>query len=89
MNDFANKDVLIRADGRVMHPLLLLQVKAPSDSKHQYDFYKLLGSTPGEGLSATWRGWLRPALSATVDDAGLSRLEAAWHVGGLGRSGLQ
>lgn len=48
MNDFANKDVIIRADGRVLHPLHLLQVKSPAESKYQYDFYKPLGSTPGE-----------------------------------------
>lgn len=48
MNDFANKDVVIRSDGRVMHTLHLLQVKAPQESKGQYDFYKVLGSTPGD-----------------------------------------
>ena len=48
MNDFINKNVVIRADGRVLHPLYLLQVKTPAESRYQYDFYKLLGSTPGE-----------------------------------------
>jgi branched-chain amino acid transport system substrate-binding protein len=48
MNDFANKDVVIRPDGRVLHTLHLLQVKSPAESKYQYDFYKALGSTPGD-----------------------------------------
>ena len=48
MNDFANKDVVIRADGRVLHTLHLLQVKTPQESKSQYDLYKTLGATPGD-----------------------------------------
>jgi len=48
MNDFANKDVTIRSDGRVMHTLHLLQVKTPQESTGQYDYYKVLGSTPGD-----------------------------------------
>jgi len=48
MNDFANKDVVIRADGRVLHTLYLLQVKTPGESTGPYDFYKVLGSLPGD-----------------------------------------
>jgi branched-chain amino acid transport system substrate-binding protein len=50
MNDFINKNVTIRPDGRVLHNLLLLQVKRPDESKHQYDFYKVLGTAPGESV---------------------------------------
>ena len=50
MNDFINKNVSIRPDGRVLHNLLLLQVKRPDESKHQFDFYKVLGTAPGESV---------------------------------------
>ncbi|WP_342779020.1 ABC transporter substrate-binding protein [Methylobacterium terricola] len=48
MNDFINKDVIIRQDGRVLHNMILLQVKAPKDSKYKYDFYNVLGTAPGD-----------------------------------------
>lgn len=50
MSDFINKNVVIRQDGRVLHDMLLLQVKAPKDSKYQYDFYNVLGTAPGETI---------------------------------------
>ena len=48
MNDFINKNIVVRQDGRVLHDHLLLQVKAPAESKYPYDFYKVLGSVPGD-----------------------------------------
>jgi branched-chain amino acid transport system substrate-binding protein len=36
----------IRADGRVVHPMYLFQVKAPSESKYPYDYYKLVETIP-------------------------------------------
>jgi branched-chain amino acid transport system substrate-binding protein len=36
----------IRADGRVIHPMYLFQVKAPSESKYPYDYYKLVKTIP-------------------------------------------
>jgi branched-chain amino acid transport system substrate-binding protein len=47
VNDMYNKDVEIRADGRVLHDMYLVQVKAPGDSKSKYDFYKVLRKVPG------------------------------------------
>ncbi|HET6183871.1 MAG TPA: ABC transporter substrate-binding protein [Acetobacteraceae bacterium] len=38
----------IRADGRKMHPAYLFEVKTPAESKHEWDQYKLIGSTPAE-----------------------------------------
>jgi branched-chain amino acid transport system substrate-binding protein len=38
----------IRADGRKLHPAFLFQVKKPSESKGAWDYYKLLGTTPGD-----------------------------------------
>ena len=38
----------IRADGRKLHPAYLFEVKKPSESKGPWDFYKLVGTVPGE-----------------------------------------
>ncbi len=35
----------IRQDGRKLHPAYLLEVKKPEESKHQYDYFKVLGVT--------------------------------------------
>jgi branched-chain amino acid transport system substrate-binding protein len=52
VNDFYNKDVKIREDGRVMHVMYLWQVKPPSEAKYQYDFCKLLATIPPD---EAWR----------------------------------
>jgi branched-chain amino acid transport system substrate-binding protein len=46
VNDFMSKDVEIRADGRVMRPAYLFQVKKPEESKGPWDYYKLLATIP-------------------------------------------
>jgi len=38
----------IRADGRKLHPAYLFEVKTPAESKHRFDYYKLLQTTPAE-----------------------------------------
>jgi len=38
----------IRADGRKLHPAYLFQVKAPGESRGEWDYYKPLQTTPGE-----------------------------------------
>jgi branched-chain amino acid transport system substrate-binding protein len=38
----------IRADGRKIHDMYLFEVKAPSESKGPYDYYKLIRTIPGE-----------------------------------------
>jgi len=38
----------IREDGRKIHPSYLFQVKSPSESKHEWDMYKLMASTPAD-----------------------------------------
>ncbi len=40
VNDFYNKDVKVREDGRVMHEMHLWQVKKASESKSKYDLCK-------------------------------------------------
>ncbi|MDB5618014.1 ABC transporter substrate-binding protein [Tardiphaga sp.] len=53
MKTFKGKDklfgeVAIRADGRVIHPVYLFEIKKPSESKYPYDYYKLLSTIPAE-----------------------------------------
>ena len=38
----------IREDGRKIHPIYLMQVKSPAETKHEYDFYKTISTTPAE-----------------------------------------
>lgn len=38
----------IRADGRKLHPMLLLQVKAPEESKSEWDVFKVTGTVPAD-----------------------------------------
>ena len=37
----------IRADGRMVHDMYLMQVKTPSESKEPWDYYKLVAKVPG------------------------------------------
>lgn len=38
----------VRADGRVLHPVYLFQVKAPAESKSPWDLYKMIGTVPAD-----------------------------------------
>jgi branched-chain amino acid transport system substrate-binding protein len=38
----------VREDGRKIHPSYLFEVKKPSESKSEWDLYKLIGTTPAE-----------------------------------------
>lgn len=38
----------IRADGRAIHPMYLYKVKKPSESKHEWDIYKLIATIPAD-----------------------------------------
>jgi branched-chain amino acid transport system substrate-binding protein len=48
VNDFFAKDARIRADGKLVHDLYLLEVKAPAESKAPWDYLKLVATIPGE-----------------------------------------
>lgn len=37
----------IRADGAMVHDMYLMQVKAPAESKREWDYYKLVATIPG------------------------------------------
>jgi branched-chain amino acid transport system substrate-binding protein len=38
----------IRADGRVIHPMYLFEVKTPAESKYPWDYYKLIATIPAD-----------------------------------------
>jgi branched-chain amino acid transport system substrate-binding protein len=46
INDFMTKDGQLRIDGRVMRDMYLFEVKKPSESKYQFDYYKQLATIP-------------------------------------------
>ena len=48
INDFYAKDGYIREDGRMIHEMYLLEVKAQSESKYPWDYYKLVAKVPGD-----------------------------------------
>ncbi|XQM33945.1 Amino acid/amide ABC transporter substrate-binding protein (HAAT family) [Cupriavidus sp. H19C3] len=48
INDFFAKNGRIREDGRMIHDMYLFEVKAPSESKYPWDYYKVLATVPGD-----------------------------------------
>lgn len=48
VDDFMSKDVRIRKDGRVMRNMYLFEVKAPSESKAPWDYYKFISVVSGD-----------------------------------------
>ncbi|MBN8976777.1 MAG: ABC transporter substrate-binding protein [Xanthobacteraceae bacterium] len=48
INDFFAKNGHIREDGRMIHDMYLFEVKKPSESKGEWDLYKLLATVPGD-----------------------------------------
>src|ERR1700744_2701288 len=48
VNDFYVKNGHVREDGRLVHDMLFVQVKTPAESKGPWDYYKVLGTVPGD-----------------------------------------
>lgn len=48
INDMYAKNGEIRADGRMVHEMYLMQVKKPSESKKPWDYFKLVAAVPGD-----------------------------------------
>jgi len=48
ISDMFTKSGKIRADGRMVHDMLLVQIKKPSESKYPWDYYKILRTIPGD-----------------------------------------
>jgi branched-chain amino acid transport system substrate-binding protein len=48
VNDFFAKNAKIREDGRLVHDMLLVEVKKPSESRAPWDYYKIKAVIPGD-----------------------------------------
>ena len=48
INDFMTKNGKVRADGRVIRDMYLMQVKTPEESKGDWDLVKMVATVPGE-----------------------------------------
>ena len=48
INDFFAKNGRIRADGRMVHDMLLVEVKKPAESRTPWDYYKIKAVIPGD-----------------------------------------
>ena len=48
INDMFTKGGKVREDGRMVHDMYLFQVKAPAESKGEWDYYKLKGTVKGD-----------------------------------------
>lgn len=48
INDFFAKGGRIRADGRMVHDMYLVQVKKPAESQYPWDYYKVMATIPGD-----------------------------------------
>jgi branched-chain amino acid transport system substrate-binding protein len=48
VDDFFAKGGKVRADGRMVHDMYLVEVKKPSESKQPWDYYKVLATVPGD-----------------------------------------
>jgi branched-chain amino acid transport system substrate-binding protein len=60
VNDFAMKNISIRADGQVMRPLYVARIKTPAESKYANDYYEITGTIAAE------EAW-RPASESACD----------------------
>jgi branched-chain amino acid transport system substrate-binding protein len=48
INDMFTKGGVIRADGRMVHDMYLMQVKSPEQSKDPWDYYNVVQTIPGD-----------------------------------------
>jgi branched-chain amino acid transport system substrate-binding protein len=48
INDMFAKNGYVRADGRMMHDMYLMQVKKPGESKYPWDYYQIKATIPAE-----------------------------------------
>jgi branched-chain amino acid transport system substrate-binding protein len=48
INDMFTKNGQVRADGRMVHDMYLMQVKSPAESKEPWDYFKLALTIPGD-----------------------------------------
>jgi branched-chain amino acid transport system substrate-binding protein len=48
VDDFYADKAMLRADGRLMHAMYLVQVKTPEESKKPWDYYNILTTVPAD-----------------------------------------
>jgi branched-chain amino acid transport system substrate-binding protein len=48
VNDFYVKNGHLREDGRLVHDMYFAEVKTPAESSKPWDYYKILGTIPGD-----------------------------------------
>jgi branched-chain amino acid transport system substrate-binding protein len=48
VNDFYARNGHVREDGRLVHDMYFAQVKTPAESTRPWDYYKILGTIPGD-----------------------------------------
>jgi hypothetical protein len=48
IHDFFAERGVLRADGRMVHDMYLVEVKKPEESRYPWDYYKILKTIPGE-----------------------------------------
>ncbi|MGY8631064.1 ABC transporter substrate-binding protein [Bradyrhizobium sp. 14AA] len=48
VQDAVSKNALVRQDGRVIRDMYLVEVKSPSDSKGDWDYYRIVRTIPGD-----------------------------------------
>ena len=53
INDIYTKNGTVRPDGRMVHDMYLMQVKAPKDSKYPWDYLKVVQTIPGDQAFTT------------------------------------
>ena len=53
VNDMYAKNGYFRADGSMIHDMILLQVKEQKDSKYPWDYYKVVQTIPGDQAFTT------------------------------------
>jgi branched-chain amino acid transport system substrate-binding protein len=61
INDFFTKNGYIRADGVMIHPMYVMQVKTPAESKYPWDYYKVLKTMSGEEAFGPMTGLCKAA----------------------------
>ena len=54
VNDMFATSGVVREDGRMVHDMYLVQVKAPGDVKQPWDYYKVLRRSKARTPSDRW-----------------------------------
>jgi branched-chain amino acid transport system substrate-binding protein len=47
VSDMFTRNAVLRADGRLVHDMLLVEVKSPEQSKYPWDYYNIKAVLPG------------------------------------------